>query len=74
MNKLSIITAQHGGAAKTRTNIHAKLLSPATSRFLLGLAMMFLASGGLWLTAFSAQPNLHNAAHDTRHGLNFPCH
>ncbi|HMQ93116.1 MAG TPA: CbtB domain-containing protein [Amaricoccus sp.] len=33
----------------------------------LGLAMVFL-------TGFSHSTTLHNAAHDTRHAMAFPCH
>lgn len=28
----------------------------------------------LWGVGFSHIPTLHNAAHDTRHSLAFPCH
>ena len=70
MNKLSIVIAQHDGAVKHHINNR----SLATTRFLAAAALMLLASGGLWLTGFAAQPSLHDAAHDTRHGLNFPCH
>ena len=28
----------------------------------------------LFLVGFAPVTNLHNAAHDTRHGLAFPCH
>lgn len=28
----------------------------------------------IYTTGFAASSNVHNAAHDTRHGLAFPCH
>ena len=28
----------------------------------------------IYTTGFAASTNVHNAAHDTRHGLAFPCH
>ncbi|WP_306223274.1 CbtB domain-containing protein [Bosea beijingensis] len=28
----------------------------------------------IYTTGFAASTNLHNAAHDSRHGLAFPCH
>ena len=37
---------------------------------LAGLLGLFL----LWGVGFSQIPALHNAAHDTRHSLAFPCH
>jgi cobalt transporter subunit CbtB len=37
---------------------------------LAGLLGLFL----LWGVGFSQIPVLHNAAHDTRHSLAFPCH
>lgn len=28
----------------------------------------------IYTVGFAASSNIHNAAHDTRHGLAFPCH
>ncbi len=28
----------------------------------------------IYTTGFAASTNVHNAAHDARHGLAFPCH
>ena len=28
----------------------------------------------IYTTGFAASSNVHNAAHDSRHGLAFPCH
>jgi cobalt transporter subunit CbtB len=35
---------------------------------------LFLGLGLVYLTGFSATEAAHNAAHDTRHSLSFPCH
>jgi cobalt transporter subunit CbtB len=39
-------------------------------------AVVFALLGGalLYLAGFAASPSLHNAAHDTRHAVVFPCH
>jgi cobalt transporter subunit CbtB len=39
-------------------------------------ALVALVIGGalVFLTGFSHIDNVHNAAHDTRHALAFPCH
>ena len=39
-------------------------------------AVVFALLGGalLDLAGFAASPSLHNAAHDTRHAVVFPCH
>ena len=38
-------------------------------------AVMFLLGAGLvFLTGFAPSTTLHNAAHDSRHSLSFPCH
>lgn len=33
-----------------------------------------LGAGLVYLTGFAATEAAHNAAHDTRHSLSFPCH
>jgi cobalt transporter subunit CbtB len=35
---------------------------------------LFLGLGLIFLTGFAYPEAIHNAAHDTRHGLSFPCH
>jgi cobalt transporter subunit CbtB len=42
-------------------------LRAAAVALLLGLGLIFL-------TGFAYPEVIHNAAHDTRHGLSFPCH
>ena len=37
------------------------------------LALMF-GFGLVFMTGFAHSSVLHNAAHDTRHSLSFPCH
>ncbi|MGI9461997.1 MAG: CbtB domain-containing protein [Alphaproteobacteria bacterium] len=49
-------------------------LSAMYVRLGVGGFLFLVAASGLWLTGFSAKAYLHNAAHDTRHSLNFPCH
>ncbi len=38
------------------------------------LVALFLGLGLVYLTGFSHPEAIHNAAHDVRHGLSFPCH
>ena len=38
------------------------------------LALLFTGAALLFLVGFSQIDNVHNAAHDTRHALSFPCH
>ncbi|PZQ14961.1 MAG: cobalt transporter subunit CbtB [Ancylobacter novellus] len=42
-------------------------LAPILSAFLLGV---FVIAGA----GFASTPALHNAAHDQRHSIGFPCH
>ena len=38
------------------------------------MTLMLLGIGLVFITGFSHIDNVHNAAHDTRHALSFPCH
>ena len=38
------------------------------------VATLVLGLGLVFLTGFAHSTTLHNAAHDTRHALAFPCH
>ena len=38
-----------------------------TAALVIGVALIYT-------TGFAASTNVHNAAHDSRHGLAFPCH
>ncbi len=42
-------------------------LWPAVAAIALGFAV-------LYVVGFAGAETIHNAAHDTRHSLNFPCH
>jgi cobalt transporter subunit CbtB len=53
--------AQTDAAVRSETRVAVALAT------LLGLFL-------LWGVGFSHIPVLHNAAHDTRHSLAFPCH
>lgn len=47
----------------------------ATANVRLICALAFIMGAGLvFLVGFSHTSVVHNAAHDTRHGLAFPCH
>ena len=50
-----------------RTNERSEALRAALVAFVLGLGLLFL-------TGFSHPEVIHNAAHDVRHSLSFPCH
>ena len=41
-----------------------------TTVVVLGLLGVFL----IWGTGFAQSDTLHNAAHDSRHAISFPCH
>jgi cobalt transporter subunit CbtB len=38
------------------------------------LLALFVGLTLVYLTGFAHPTTIHNAAHDTRHGLSFPCH
>lgn len=38
------------------------------------LAAIALGLVVLYVAGFAGSERIHNAAHDARHGLNFPCH
>jgi cobalt transporter subunit CbtB len=54
-------TAVIGSSERTGT------LIAATIAFAFGVGLVFT-------TGFSQPSTIHNAAHDTRHALSFPCH
>ncbi|CAH1664569.1 Cobalt transporter subunit CbtB [Hyphomicrobiales bacterium] len=45
----------------------AEVLKVALVAFAMGVALVFV-------TGFAHPEAVHNAAHDTRHALSFPCH
>lgn len=50
------------------------VVSSAQSRLAAGALALFLGSFLLYGVGFAGASVLHNAAHDTRHALTFPCH
>jgi len=54
-------------AAGALDSTRAEILRAAAIAFSLGLALVYLAG-------FAYPETAHNAAHDTRHALSFPCH
>lgn len=63
MNRVRIST----GTDRHSTAGRIGAMAPALSAGLLGLII-------LWGVSLAGTEVLHNAAHDTRHGLSFPCH
>lgn len=52
-----------------------KSVASARESGLAAIALVFLAGAGLLVAAGLAQASvLHDAAHDTRHAMAFPCH
>lgn len=45
-----------------------------SQRIAAGLVAILLGSALLYTVGFAPMAVAHNAAHDTRHGLGFPCH
>ncbi len=54
-------------ASLTQPAVASSRLSVASAVFLLGAAFVFV-------TGFAHPQALHDAAHDARHALSFPCH
>jgi len=57
--------AHHQEASLSATR--SATLWPALTAFALGVAL-------LYVVGFAGPQLIHDAAHDTRHSLNFPCH
>jgi cobalt transporter subunit CbtB len=54
---------------------HASSLPLSISRRLTaGLTMIFVGLGILYVVGLAPMAAAHNAAHDTRHAIGFPCH
>lgn len=58
MNTVSVST--------TQTSVSERVKA-VTAALIVGIALVYT-------TGFAASTDIHNAAHDTRHGLAFPCH
>ncbi len=61
------MTTRTLSAAGALASTRAEILRAAAIAFSLGLALVYLAG-------FAYPETAHNAAHDTRHALSFPCH
>jgi cobalt transporter subunit CbtB len=46
----------------------------AASRLPLAAAVFFLGAAFIFIAGFAQPELLHNAAHDMRHAMSFPCH
>lgn len=44
------------------------------SRRVIAMATLLFGFGLVFLTGFANSAAVHNAAHDTRHAMAFPCH
>ena len=59
--------------AKTVAN--SAVLAPSRAEALKASAVALILGFGLvWLAGFAYPEGVHDAAHDTRHALSFPCH
>lgn len=55
--------------------VHTKTVTLSISqRIVAGLVAILLGSALLYTVGLAPMAVAHNAAHDTRHGLGFPCH
>ena len=61
--------------ALSTTNEQANIIeTPASLTTLQHVAVLGFGAFILFMVGFSPMPEAHNAAHDTRHSLAFPCH
>jgi cobalt transporter subunit CbtB len=45
-----------------------------SQRVILGLVCLFIGASAIFMVGLSDMSAAHNAAHDTRHAIGFPCH
>jgi cobalt transporter subunit CbtB len=45
-----------------------------SDRLIAAAALLFFGSFVIFGVGLAADPRMHNAAHDTRHSIGFPCH
>lgn len=57
--------------ATTTTQSYVRL---SQSRRMIAAATLLFGVGLVFLTGFAHSQAVHNAAHDTRHAMAFPCH
>jgi cobalt transporter subunit CbtB len=55
----------------TQTQVQPNI---AQSRRVIAAATLMFGLGLVFLTGFAHSQTVHNAAHDTRHAMAFPCH
>jgi len=55
----------------TQTQVQPNI---AQSRRVIAAATLLFGLGLVFLTGFAHSQTVHNAAHDTRHAMAFPCH
>lgn len=58
---------------QTATTIQGQS-SLSHSRRVIAAATLLFGLGLVFLTGFAHSATIHNAAHDTRHSMAFPCH
>jgi cobalt transporter subunit CbtB len=47
---------------------------PLSHRIAIGLSAVFFGSFLVFAVGLAQDDRMHNAAHDTRHAIGFPCH
>ncbi|WP_137391323.1 CbtB domain-containing protein [Rhodoligotrophos defluvii] len=62
----NVQTTASANVPSTSSSVLSRLAAPALL-FVMGAGLVFLAG-------FSHAQSLHDAAHDTRHALSYPCH
>jgi cobalt transporter subunit CbtB len=45
-----------------------------SNRVISGLVCLFIGASAIFMVGLSDMSVAHNAAHDTRHAIGFPCH
>ncbi|TLG79012.1 CbtB domain-containing protein [Methylocystis sp. B8] len=58
-----------------KSSVNSTVLAPSRLEALKAAAVALVLGFGLvWLAGFAYPESVHDAAHDTRHALSFPCH
>ena len=65
----ALLAGMQGRSAAT-----TKAASSRSERLAAAAVAALLGLGVIWGVGFSHIPAWHNAAHDTRHSMAFPCH
>jgi cobalt transporter subunit CbtB len=58
----------------TKTNAVRALSVTKAETIRAGFVALFLGFGLVYLAGFASPESVHDAAHDSRHALSFPCH